>query len=167
LAASGLVGGGMLPDAGPGVEAQLSLEKGRFGFGLRADSWSPRSVAVSGTTASVSVQLISAGVRACAHPLLAPVTVSACAGVDAGDMHGTGEGVDAAHGPHGRWSAVGVGVAARYPATPRRLAVVLSGDAGASLERPVFGVRRNGVDEQTFQPDTLLWRAGLGLELRL
>ncbi len=167
LAASGVVGGGMLPRVGPGVEAELSLDKGRFGLALRADDWWPRSVAVSGTAASVIVQLMSVGARVCAHPLLAPLTVSTCAAVDVGDMHGTGEGVDAAHGSHARWSAAGVGVAARYPATPSHLAAKLAFDAGSSLDRPVFGVRRGGQDVGIFQPDALLWRAGLGLELQL
>jgi hypothetical protein len=168
LGLNGFIGGGVLPVVARGLQADVSLWRGAFGFVLSGDAWATRSVEVqSDAPTRVNLRLISAGLAACARPLESPLGVAVCAGGRVGDMQANGEGVDDAQEQQGLWSALTTGLGLRYPAKAARLAATLSAEAGISLSRPRFGVVRNEQPEQVFRPTRWLWRTGLGIELLL
>lgn len=168
LGLNGFIGGGVLPVLARGLQADVSLWRGTFGFVLSGDAWATRSVEVqSDAPTRVNLRLISAGLGGCARPLESPLGVAVCAGGRVGDMQANGEGVDDAQEQQGLWSALTTGLGLRYPAKTARLAATLSAEGGISLSRPRFGVVRNERPEQVFRPTRWLWRTGLGIELLL
>jgi hypothetical protein len=162
----GFASSGVLSSTGLGLGAALGLERGHFELGLVGRYWLPRTDPVPGSQrADIQLSLWTAGARFCALPWLREWSLRGCAGVDLGDLSGTGQGLDNARTRHVRFSALSAGLSLRYG--QHRLAPFAGLDGAWALEQPPFGVNVNGRQDETFRPEVLSARAFLGLAYAL
>jgi hypothetical protein len=151
VALLGLAGDGLLPALTPGLGLELGLKRDVFEAAIIARSWGSRSTRVPGVDrASVEVSLLTGGLRLCVVPFHESWSLLACARGDLGQMSATGEFVENAQSPNDGFGALGGSLGVAYEVgrfSPR---------AGADLmwtaSRARFGIRRNGEDQQVFQP---------------
>lgn len=164
--AYGLVGNAALPDVGTGLGLRVASGRGHFQGALQGTYWLPRFAGIRGATASgIELQAFAVGARACWLPILGRWTLGACFGPDVGSVVGRGIGLEAARSGQNRFSAfmVDFSTALGGSANGEGLTTELGFGAGAALERPRFGITRDGLGEETFQASTLLVQGYVGL----
>ena len=161
----GVVGTGSLPRWGIGFEAALGWHRGNFRTEVLGRFWLPREMRVRDSAATLQLGLATLGARACWLPLRGAWQLAACAGADVGDLRGEGIGVENQTTRHARYSDVGAGVQFAY------LRSQLAPEAGleflGALERPEFGIHRNGDPVRVFQPEGWALSASFGLAFEL
>ena len=158
----GLGGAGSLPTWGGGVGADVGLRRGRWRASVAGRYWGPRTEAAENAPpAEIVLALVTLGLRLCRLPLAGDWTFAVCAVGDLGDMYGYGEGVRDSRTRHDRYSALGAGVNVTYSRWP--VAPFAGLEVAAALDRPSFGVQRNGQEVEAFRPAAWSFGAFLGL----
>ena len=136
-------------------------------MGARGHFWFPRSeLVVAGGAPAVELSLLSAGLRLCGLRWVSPWAVSACVGPEVGDMTGNGDNVEHERERHARWSGVFAGFELAYRGVGR-LRPWGGFEVGWLLERPAFGIRRDGAGDEVFRPSSVGVQGSLGLEFAL
>lgn len=161
---AGGVGFGPLPGAGPAATLMASVVWQSARLELGAAYWFPKTAHfVELPNVGADLSLAAALLRACATPRLGAVEFPACAGLEIGDMRGTGFGVDTVTTADRVWLAVVLGPAAAIPLSDQ-VFLWLEGDAVLSVVRPDgYGVRNLGT---VYSPEIGAARAWAGLEVR-
>jgi hypothetical protein len=157
------VGWGPLPRVGAVVGANAGLMRGWFSAEVASRFWLPQQATFADAPMlGGRLWLWTLGVRVCGRFGRAAIAVGGCGGVDAGLMHGLGEG--APQTERARRPFVGTVVGLRFWWTLHRLvALVVMTDAHAAVYRPVFEIR--GVGE-LHRAAVVGLHGGLGLEVR-
>jgi hypothetical protein len=163
----GFAGAGALPSVGPGLGAEASVRRAHFELGVVGRYWLPRIGTVQGfERADIRLSLVTLGVRGCGRPWLGAWQLRGCAGVDVGDLWGSGEGeLSNARSRHAPFPALSGSLTLSYGR--QRLAPFVGAEAMWALSRPPFGVRVNGQDYETFRSDALSIQAFVGLAYAL
>ena len=118
------IASGVLPDLGPTVGGGLGFgDRDRWRLQLNGRYWVRQQVEVPGyPQASVTLRMLSAGVRACAVPFVSDWRVLACVGPEVGDLRVAGRRAMQTRPPnHRRWSALLGSVGAEFPLGSRLL----------------------------------------------
>lgn len=149
------VGGLLLPRSGIGVSLAPFVGTRRIHVQTVAQYWLPRQVALDDSRdVRASLQMATAGVRAC--PLLSwgRLRLELCAGIDAGAVFGRGRGADleATSVATDPWAGVVLAPSVRLAVAPR-VSVGLALEAVISLYRPRFAI--DGIPGD-------LWTVGAG-----
>ncbi len=166
VAILGLVGGGMLPSAAPGIGPELALRFGHFEAAAVGRFWATRSAAVPGTPdASLELSLFTGGLRLCGVPTHGPWSLPACARADVGRMTGDGQHVDNQRTGRDWFAGVGGSLAVAY--TLGRFSPIAGADLLATTARPRFGVLRVGQEVQAFRPQPWQLSGFIGLAYSL
>lgn len=151
LALFGLVGGGLLPSAAPGLGAELALGVAWFEGALGGRWFASRSADVPGAPgSSIELSLSMVSLRACALPWRDDLIVRACAQGQVGMMTGSGQGVDDARTQTDAVVALGGEAAMSYRLG--RVSPFLGLEAGWTAVRPRFGVATTTGELQVFRP---------------
>jgi hypothetical protein len=160
----GGVGLGSLPGLAPNAAAMGSLRVGPFRFELGANYGFPSTVRYSSVpTAGAELQLLTGIAQACFSPLVRPVELPICAGIELGVMRGRGFGVSEAYTSDQLWAAAVLAPALRVPLFgPVSAWIELRGLA--VLARPRYHVRNLDV---LYEPERFAVRAMAGLEFAL
>jgi len=162
LSVAAFLGVGTLPGATPGVATEAGLRVRRFRVALVGRYWLNSSADVTGgPPSSIELSLATMGLRACVLPAVGAWSWLVCAGADLGDMAGSGQGVDNAHTRHALLADAEASLSLAY--TRSRVAPFVSLGASVGLARPRFGVVRNSVPDETFQPSQLGVLASVGV----
>ncbi len=166
VAIVGLVGGGMLPGASPGIGPELALRLGHFEAAAVGRFWAVRNASVPGTPdASVDLSLFTAGLRLCGVPTYRRWSWLVCARGDLGRMSGDGQQVDQARTRHDLFAGFGGSLAVAYAIG--RFSPIVGADLLALTARPSFGVLRGREEVVAFRPQP--WQlsgfVGLGYAL--
>ena len=162
----GLVGGGMLPSAAPGLSAEVSLALGVFEAAIGGRYWTTRSAQVPGYPgSSVELSLVTAGLRLCGVPGGPRWSWLICARSDVGDMSGHGEQVDNARTRHAVVTGLGGTLAVAFASG--RLRPLAGTDLLWLASRPRFGVLQEGRPIQAFRPQNWQVTGFLGLSYEL
>ena len=161
---AGGVGFGPLPGAGPAAALLGSIIWQSARLELGAGYWFPKTAHfIEIPTIGADLSLAAAMLRACATPRLGSVELPACAGLEIGDMRGTGFGVDTVRTADRVWIAVVLGPAAAIPLT-NQVFLWLEADAVLALMRPDgYGIRNLGT---LYRPEIGAARVWAGLEVR-
>lgn len=158
-----------LPGVTVAPELRLAWDLGLLRAGVRARVYLPRTaertLAMTASTAEVSVTLWSGIAEACAMARWTAFAVGPCAGAEAGLLHGDGggDGVHMARSAGNAWFAATVGGELDLKLSD---VVGLDLQLGAALPllRTRFAVRP---DQELHVTDPLGFRAGLGVVFRL
>lgn len=162
--AAGGLGFGPLPGvaASAGIAASIIWASARLELG--AGYWFPKSahfVEMPDTGADFSLAV--ATLRTCATPRLGSAELPACAGLEIGDLRGTGFGVDTVKTADRAWIAVVLGPALAVPLS-EQLFFWLEADAVLAVSRPGgYGIRNLGT---LYAPEIGAARAWAGFEVR-
>jgi hypothetical protein len=151
VAFSGLGSAGLLPGFAAGFGVEVGRVWGRFGFSLLGRYWLPQEVAVADGTAKIRVKVLSLGLRACSFPSNEEWLVSGCLGAEIGDMNAEGVHIESARLRFDRWSALLAGLRVGRRVTEALIPLV-GVEVAWALERPEFGVIREGTSEPAFRP---------------
>lgn len=155
-------GGGLLPDAAPGLGAELALRLRQLELGLGGRTWASRSASVpNAPDASVALSLTTVGLRGCGTPKWDDWSLLGCARADWGRLSGSGEGVDAHRARHAHLVMLGASLGLRR--SIGRLEPFGGLELFVPLARPRFGVLQNGREIEAFRPEVWGWAAVLGL----
>jgi hypothetical protein len=165
LAVAGFAGVGVLPGFQPGLAAELGASFERFHVGVLGRYWLPGTSDIRGGPLSIELALASAGVQGCFVPQRADWSVLGCLGLQAGDMSGSGQGLNHAHTRHAFFGALEVNALVSYA----RLEPAPFVGIGLSwaLARPAFGATLEGVETETFRSAEAAVLAQLGLSYGL
>lgn len=151
LGLSATLGAGPLPDLGGGLQVALGFQRSSLRAELVGRYWMTRSQRVSvAPNTNAEFDLVTLGVRGCWLPIASDWAVAACAGVDVGDLRGTGIGLEAARSNHARYSDLAGSVRVAYPRW--RVAPEAGFELAGALERPGFGVRDGEISRETYRP---------------
>ena len=161
----GLAGAGSLPSVGVGFEAALGWHRGNFRAEVLGRYWLPREIQVPDSSATLQLGLATLGARACWLPLRGAWQIAACAGGDLGDLRGEGNGVENKSTRHALYPDVAAGFQVAYARS--RLTPEAGFELSGAIERPDFGVHRNGQDDKVFQPELWAVSAFFGLAFEL
>jgi hypothetical protein len=162
----GFTSGGVLPKVGPGLGAEVALEREHFKLGLVGRYWIQRTTPVpQSQNGEIEIGLWTLGLRACALSWLGQWSLRGCVGADMGDMVGTGQGLAGGHDSHAVFSALTAGLGLRYGS--HRLAPVVGVEGAWGASRPRFGVIVNSQKTEVFQPHTWSVSGSLGLAYEL
>ncbi len=148
----------------PGPTAFLGLgawlASGRWRARLRAAVWIPR-MATRGPRkgAGADVGLVAGSGGGCFAPLLRPLAVEGCLGLELGSVTAQGLGIKNPRRVHSPWLALAPGVSVRAPAGP--LSAVVSLEAPVPLLRPVLTIDQFG---EVFRGSPLGFRASIGVD---
>lgn len=158
------VGFGPLPGAEPAAALMASIVWQSARLEVGAGYWFPKTAHfVELPTVGADLSLVAAMARACATPRLGSVEFPACAGLEIGDMRGTGFGVETTKTADRLWFAVVLGPAAAIPLSDQ-VFLWLEADAVLAVVRPDgYGVRNLGT---LYRPEIGAARAWAGLEVR-
>jgi hypothetical protein len=165
---NGVTGAGTVPGFALAAGGQLAVDWPRLRIAVAPRYWLPREAPVRNVpAAAVSIQLTSVGLRGCPLARVGGFTLAPCAGFDLGDMRGegAGEAVAPTGTRHALWSAAAVGLEVAYAQSTVRPVVGVEG--AYTLERPRFGVVRDGAQLEVFRPDRWVGQAYVGLAARL
>jgi hypothetical protein len=164
VALHALVGTGPLPGVGAGLQAALGYHRRQARIEVLGRYWHSREVqSVEPPALTLELGLATLGVRACWQPLAGAWQLSACAGGDLGQLHGSGSGVETAHENRARYSQLAAGLRAAY--TRWLLAPELGFELSVPLERPAFGFLRDGQEDALFRPANFGFSAFFGVAL--
>jgi len=161
-ALAALVGAGPLPGVGAGQQITLGLQLRRVRFDVIGRHWLAREVAADGLpNVKLDLGLTAIGLRSCWLPLSGAWQLAACGGADVGELRGDGSGVENPHMRRTRYSQLAAAMQAAYARWPLRpeFGVELS----VPLERPPFGILRDGRDFPVFRPSFLGFSAFFGV----
>jgi hypothetical protein len=160
----GGVGLGSLPGLAPYVAASGSLRVAPFRFELGVNYGFPRTVRYSSVpTTGAELQLLAGVAQVCFSPLVHPVELPICAGVELGVMRGRGFGVSEAYTSDQLWAAAVLAPALRVPLFgPVSAWIELRGLA--ALARPRYHVRNLA---ELYEPERFAVRAMAGLDFAL
>jgi hypothetical protein len=161
---TGGAGFGPLPGVGAsaGMAASVIWSSARLELG--AGYWFPKSAHfVEMPDIGADFSLAAANVRACATPRLGSVELPTCAGLEVGDLRGSGFGVDTVETADRLWIAVVLGPAIAVPLSDQ-LFFWLEGDALLAITRPAgYAIRNLGT---LYGPEMGGARVWAGLEVR-
>lgn len=118
------IASGVLPDLGPTIGGGLGFgDLDRWRLQLYGRYWVRQQVSVPGyPEASVTLRMLSGGIRACAVPFVSDCRVLACVGPEVGDLRVAGRRDMQTRPPnHRRWSALLGSVGAEFPLGSRFL----------------------------------------------
>ena len=161
VALHGLIGAGLLPDLGAGVEGALGFQPGRFRLELVGRYWAPREQTLAeAPETSLQVELVTLGGRGC---WLLPANawrLSVCGGPDFGSYRGQGIGVENSRPTSAFVAQLSGGLQIAYTRWP----LVPEGGLEVSgvVARPRFGVQRDGRPSDVFQPTSWAFAAFFG-----
>jgi hypothetical protein len=166
VAVVGLVGGGMLPGATPGIGPEVALRVGHVEAAAVGRFWATRGAAVPGTAdASVDLSLFTAGLRLCGVPTFRSWSWFVCARGDLGRMSGQGQLVNQAE-TRSDWFA-GLGGSFEVAYAVGRLSPVAGVDVLGLVDRPRFGVVRGSREVEAFRPKSWQVSGFIGLAYAL
>jgi hypothetical protein len=161
------VAGGLEALGMPGLGGQLQLATGLLGRAWRAElrgayRLPTRAAAPEQPAAGGRIGLWTVGALGCGVLRPAVLEVPLCAGVEAGQAHGSGFGFPDARQARVSWAALVVAAAVAW--APRRwFALWLGAELGVPLFRGSFGIGGLGVVHRV---GAVSPRAALGIELR-
>jgi hypothetical protein len=157
-------GFGPLPGVGPAGSLTASVMWRHARLELGGGYWFPKSARYEALPdVGADFSLFAATFRVCAAPKLGQVEFPTCAGLEAGDMRGTGFGVANVESADRPWIAAVLGPALAIPLS-EQLFLWLEGDALLGILRPQgYGVRNLGT---LYRPEIGAARLWGGFEVR-
>lgn len=162
LGVTASVGLGPLPGPAAALSISAGAERGRGRVEAEAEFWLPRDARVADGEAGGSIALWTVGARGCGVPGVGRVRVPLCAGVQAGQMVGRGERLDAPRRAALPWLAGEVVAGLRVGVHPN-LALRADLSALVPVLRPGFTVDGLGT---VHRAALVGGTGGLGLEAR-
>jgi hypothetical protein len=156
--------GGFLPGFAAGFGAEVGRVWERFGLALHGRYWLPQEVDVADGSAQIRVKVLSLGFRVCSFPSNEAWLFSGCLGAEIGDMNAEGVHIESARLRFDRWSALVAGLRVGRRVTEALLPMA-GVEVGWALERPEFGVIREGTSEPAYRPTSFALIGYLGLAI--
>jgi hypothetical protein len=153
-----------LPAPTFGAEAAFAIAFGENRVEILGSAWVPRSADAAGVAmASARISLLTAGARYCRTFLGGAIDLAGCAGLEAGALLGSSEGVTHPGSGSSPWVAPGLGLVGGW-AFARRFRLVLELSGLVPVVRDSFQVGGLG---ELYRPPVLTARTLLGVEAAL
>ena len=157
------IGAGVLPGTAVAIAAIASYGSDSWRVEAGGQYWFARPATYAELPAvGAQIGLLAGLARACLLPTLGRVVLPICAGIELGEMHGTGFGVDQTKTSDQIWAAMTFGPALRWRVVGP-VALWLEGDALVALNRPQFHMRNLSL---LYEPQPAAAQAWTGLEVR-
>ncbi len=161
---------GALPATSGSIMGALGVRRRRLQIELSGLYIFPQSGDIEGLEgASVRAKFGTAGLRGCGLPVVGDISVSLCAGIEAGGMEGESLGVDSARRERALWLAGLAGSSLHWSLSPFA-GLWLGGELAIPILSPVFQIESNSDEVEDIDahvPAVVSGRILAGVEIQL